>query len=163
MKAVGRSDPRRHGARVVERAKCIAEQTLDLPETFCREVATPTERIQCCAKEIGRTACPHRFPMLGDSRYGECAQSAGSTFAGSRVSEPLRLGAHPGVLWCLPGACFGTKGSQVQILSCLPDQQALGVASVSGSSEGIFFFAFARVPTGSPSCGVVGAGRRVLT
>jgi hypothetical protein len=64
-------------------------QSLDLLKKLSRGLAIPPKRTERSGKEFGGRVGPHRFPMLGDARYGECVQYVWSAFAVPRVSKPL--------------------------------------------------------------------------
>jgi hypothetical protein len=127
-------------ALTAERAERIVEQALDLPKALSDEIAFSTERVESGAKEIDRCPCPHRFPMLRDAKCGECVSCSRRTFRVLRVPEPLRLGVHP-VGSCIHSeAGFGTKGSQVRILSprlrrprCLSGNRSIAAFDFSGT------------------------------
>ena len=89
---------------VAECAEGIPYQSLDLLKKLSRGLAIPPKHTERCCKEIGRRVGPHRFPMLGDGQYGQCAQCVWSAFAGPRGSKPLRLGARLVGPCCLPRA-----------------------------------------------------------
>jgi hypothetical protein len=58
-------------ALITERTEGVANKTVDLLKALGRDMAIATKRGQGRAKEIGCRACPHRFPMLRDGRYGQ--------------------------------------------------------------------------------------------
>ncbi len=82
----------------------LAVSVKTILKKLSRGLAGPPKHTERCGKDIGRRVAPHRFPKLGDTRYGECVQCVWSVFAAPRVSKALRLGVRLVGPCCLPRA-----------------------------------------------------------